>query len=101
MELSSPQEKNKPDRLSLTLLTCPLPLALTLLLIHLSFLFLWLKLIVLPYLFLLYLISSNDGGVFLDYNGDSSPAGSTGNHQHADLPMRFDGFDFSFLGGTL
>ena len=29
------------------------------------------------------------------------PAGSTGHHQHADLPTRFGGFDFSFLAGTL
>ena len=63
----------------------PISLASTLPLTNLFFLFLWLKLIVLPYSFLLYLILSNDGGFFLDYNGNSSPAGSTGDHQHADL----------------
>ena len=103
---SSLPRKKRTDqtaRLSLFyLLTCPpISLASTLPLTNLFFLFLWLKLIVLPYSFLLYLILSNDGGFFLDYNGNSSPAGSTGHHQHADLPTRFGGFDFSFLGGTL
>ena len=60
-----------------------------------------LKFVLVPYSLLFYLVSQYDGGFILDYYGNSPPTGSAGDHQHADLPAHFGGFDFSFLGGTI